>query len=69
MDFRLTNGCPKVTVIQRLNHTAIVIAPDHQRHQFENLIKAVEFIHQKGWEVSVEHIHPAKGGDYELSME
>lgn len=61
MDRRLLNGKPKVTVIQRFNHTVVVIGPDvNMKREFPNLEVAKQMIQKKGWEIKIDHIHPGQ---------
>ncbi len=61
MDRRLLNGKPKVTAIQRFDHSTILLGPEvGKRRKFDNLEDLKHFIQRKGWEVNVSHIHPAQ---------
>ena len=45
MDFRLTNGNPKVTVIQKFNHSVVLLGPEYgKRRVFNDLEDAKYFV-------------------------
>ncbi len=68
MDQKLLNGNPKVTVIGTFNGEAILLGPGpSKRKKFESLDKLKVYIHEKGYEVSVSHIHPAGVGKGEAA--
>lgn len=58
MDFRLLNGKPKCTLIQKFNHLVVVIDPEGHKITFNCLNAAQKFILHSRWEVNVFHIHP-----------
>lgn len=61
-DFRLANGRPKVTAIQRFDHKVILLGPERgRRRAFESLEEMKEFIRRRRWEVHIEHLHPGSG--------
>ena len=61
-DFRLTDGSPRVTVIQRFDHRVILLGPERgKRRIFKSLEKMREFISRRRWEVNMEHLHPGLG--------
>ena len=61
MDFRLNNGKPKVTVIQRFDHLVILLGPEtSKKRKFNNLEDMKHFIQRKGYEVNVSHLHPGQ---------
>ena len=60
MDFRLLDGKPRATLIQRFDGYALLIGPKGEKFEFdagttlkEVQAKAGEF----GWEIAVEHLH------------
>ena len=59
-DFRLLDGRPRATLIQRFDGSALLIGPKGERFEFDSgttlkeaQIKAKEY----GWEIAVEHLH------------
>jgi hypothetical protein len=70
--FRLLNGRPRATLIQRFDGSALLLGPKSEKIEFdfgtelhEVQAKAGEF----GWEIAVEHLHRGMtlnpvGGDY-----
>ena len=61
-DFRLTDGRPMVTVIQRFDHGVLLLGPERgKRRTFESMKGMKEFIRRRRWEVSIEHLHPGLG--------
>jgi hypothetical protein len=60
MDFRLLNGKPRATLIQRFDSSALLLGPKGEKIEFgpgttlkEVQAKAGEY----GWEIAVEHLH------------
>lgn len=64
-DFRLLNGRPKVTVIQRFNRSILLITPTLEKLEFPSGEKpahaCLEYVDDHGWEINIEHLHPAGG--------
>jgi hypothetical protein len=70
MDQRLLNGKPKVTIIQRFNHSVILIrfGGKTKKHtkgllntlEFKDLKAAIKFIEEQGYEINISHIHPGQ---------
>ena len=61
-DFRLSNGRPRVTAIQRFDHKAILLGPEQGKKRiFESMEEMKEFIRRRRWEVNIEHLHPGSG--------
>ena len=61
-DFRLLNGKPRATLIQRFDGSTLLLGPKSEKIEFdfgtglnEVQAKAGEF----GWEIAVEHLHRA----------
>jgi len=58
MDFRLLNGKPRVTMIERFNQTVKLIYPDNvSNKEFPNIHSCMVYIDGQGWAVNVEHLH------------
>jgi hypothetical protein len=62
VDFRLLNGKPRATLIQRFDGSALLLGPKGEKIEFdfgtalnEAQARAGEF----GWEIAVEHLHRA----------
>ncbi len=60
MDFRLLDGKPRATLIQRFDGSALLLGPKGEKIEFdpgttlkEVQVKAGEY----GWEIAVEHLH------------
>ena len=61
-DFRLAIGRPRVTAIQRFDHTVILLGPERgKRRTFESMEEMKEFIRRRRWEINIEHLHPGLG--------
>ena len=65
MDYRLLNGKPRATLIQRFDGSAVLLGPRARKLEFdigatlhEIQIKA----DQEGWVVSIEHLHKEREG-------
>jgi hypothetical protein len=59
-DFRLLNGKPRATLVQRFDGSALLLGPKGEKIEFDFgtalqqvQAKAGEF----GWEIAVEHLH------------
>ena len=60
VDFRLLNGKPRATLIQRFDGTVLLIGPKGRKIEFEdgatlNQIQAK--LEKLGWVIGVEHLH------------
>jgi len=60
VDFRLLNGKPRATLIQRFDGTVLLIGPKGKKIEFEdgvtfNQIQAQ--LEKLGWVIGVEHLH------------
>ena len=53
---KLSNNCPKCTLIERFDKTVRVIAPSSDVRDFPDLENADKYIKEKGYEVNVNHI-------------
>jgi hypothetical protein len=65
MDYRLLNGKPRATLIQRFDGSAVLLGPKATKLEFdigatlhEIQIKA----DQLGWVVAIEHLHKEREG-------
>lgn len=61
MDFRLTNGKPKATLIQRFNRSIMLISPMLEKIEFPSIREALLYEGEHGFEINIEHLHPAGG--------
>jgi len=60
MDYRLLNGKPRATLIQRFDGSAVLLGPKSRRLEFEfgaTLHEIQARAEQIGWVVAVEHLH------------
>jgi len=65
MDYRLLNGKPRATLIQRFDGTAVLIGPKARRLEFKlgaTLHEIQAEADLVGWVVSVEHLHKEREG-------
>jgi len=59
-DFRLLNGKPRATLIQRFDGSALLLGPKGERIEFDpgtTLNEAQIKVKEYGWEIAVEHLH------------
>ena len=59
-DFRLLNGKPRATLIQRFDGSTLLIGPKGERFEFDpgtTLTEAQTKVKECGWEIAVEHLH------------
>jgi hypothetical protein len=61
MDFRLTNGKPKATLIQRFDGSILLITPRLEKMELDSLREALYYADHLGFEINIEHLHPAGG--------
>lgn len=65
MDYRLLNGKPRATLIQRFDGSVVLIGPKAKRREFKSGATLQE-IHAEvelfGWVVAVEHLHKERAG-------
>jgi hypothetical protein len=65
MDYRLFDGKPRATLIQRFDGTSVLLGPKARRLEF-NLDATLHEIQAEaeliGWVVSVEHLHKEREG-------
>ncbi len=60
MDFRLLDGKPRATLIQRFDGSALLIGPKGEKIEFDpgTTLKEVQAkAGEYGWEIAVEHLH------------
>ena len=60
VDFRLLNGKPRATVIQRFDGTVLLLGPKGERIQFEDGVTLHQIsakVAKLGWVIRVEHLH------------
>jgi hypothetical protein len=59
-DFRLLNGKPMATLIQRFDGSALLLGPKGEKIEFDpgtTLQEAQAKAGEYGWEIAVEHLH------------
>jgi hypothetical protein len=59
-DFRLLNGKPRATLIQRFDGSALLLGPKGEKIEFDpgtTLQEAQAKAGEYGWEIAVEHLH------------
>jgi len=60
MDFRLLDGKPRATLIQRFDGSALLVGPRGEKIEFDpgTTLKEVQAkAGECGWEIAVEHLH------------
>ncbi len=60
VDFRLLNGKPRATLIQRFDGSVLLLGPKGRKIEFENGMTLHEIqikVDKLGWVISVEHLH------------
>jgi len=60
VDFRLLNGKPRATLIQRFDGSALLLGPKGEKIEFDvgkTLMQAQAKAEEYGWEIAVEHLH------------
>ncbi len=60
VDFRLLNGKPRATLIQRFDGSVLLLGPKGKKIEFENGITIHEIeaqVEKLGWVIGVEHLH------------
>ena len=65
MDYRLLNGKPRATLIQRFDGTAVLLGPKAKRLEFRSGASLHEIqtqADQVGWVVAIEHLHKEREG-------
>ncbi len=60
VDFRLLNGKPRATLIQRFDGSALLLGPKGRRIEFGDgvtLHQIQDRVAKLGWVIGVEHLH------------
>ncbi len=60
VDFRLLNGRPRATLIQRFDGSALLLGPKGEKIEFDfgtTLTEVQAEAGKLGWEIAVEHLH------------
>jgi ribulose bisphosphate carboxylase small subunit len=60
VDFRLLNGKPRATLIQRFDGTVVLIGPKGKKIEFEDGVTLRQIqakLEKLGWVIGVEHLH------------
>jgi hypothetical protein len=60
VDFRLLNGKPRATLIQRFDGTVLLLGPKGKTVQFNMEVTLHEIqtkVEELGWVIGVEHLH------------
>ena len=60
VDFRLLNGEPKATLIQRFDGTTLILGPKGKKIEFEGGVTLHQIqakVSKLGWVIGVEHLH------------
>lgn len=60
MDFRLLNGKPRATLIQRFDGSALLLGPNGKKIEFKHGVTLHEIqdrVAKLGWVIGVEHLH------------
>jgi len=67
MDYRLLNGKPGATLIQRFDGSSVLLGPEARRFEFEcgtTLYEIRDKADQLGWVVAIEHLHKEREGRF-----
>ncbi len=59
MDFRLFNGKPRATLIQRFDGSALLLGPEGKKIEFKDGVTLLQIqaqVAQLGWVIGVEHL-------------
>jgi hypothetical protein len=60
MDFRILNGKPRATLIQRFDGSTLLVGPEGRKIEFNDgvtLHQIQEKVEKLGWIIGVEHLH------------
>jgi hypothetical protein len=60
VDFRLLNGKPRATLIQRFDGSVLLIGPKGEGIEFDSKVTLHEIltkVEELGWVIGVEHLH------------
>lgn len=69
VDFRLLNGGPRFTVIERFDGSALLVGPGTARREFKSLAELKAVVHIEQLEISCEHLHASAARPKEESHE
>ncbi len=53
------NGKPKITAIERFDHSAIAVGRNFRTHEFKSLEALKKYAECRGYEINITHAHPA----------
>ncbi len=59
-DFRLLNGNPRATLIQRFDGSVLLLGPQGKKFEFEEGVTLHQIqaqVEKLGWVIGVEHLH------------
>jgi len=59
-DFRLLNGKPRATLIQRFDGTVLILGPQGKKVEFKDRVTLHQIqakVAKLGWVIGVEHLH------------
>jgi hypothetical protein len=65
MDYRLLNGKPRATLIQRFDGSVLLLGPKTARLEFDigaTLHEIQAKAEQYGWVIAIEHLHKEREG-------
>jgi len=65
MDYRLLNGKPKATLIQRFDGSVVLLGPKARKLEFDASATLHEIqakAEQMGWAIAIEHLHRERAG-------
>ena len=65
VEFRLLNGKPRATVIQRFDGTVVLLGPKGKRIEFKEGVPLHQIqaeVEKLGWVIGVEYLHKAREG-------
>ena len=65
MDYKLLNGKPRATLIQRFDGSAVLLVPKTKKLEFDfgaTLHEIQAKADQVGWVVAIEHLHKEREG-------
>ncbi len=65
MDYRLLNGKPRATLIQRFDGSVVLLGPQAKKLEFDigaSLHEIQAKADQVGWVVAIEHLHKEREG-------
>jgi len=63
VDFRLLNGKPRATVIQRFDGTIVLLGPKGKRIEFEDGVSLHQIqaeVEKLGWVIGLEYLHKGR---------